>query len=144
MRKYEQLKDIDGNLVDPKNLNYEIRLKKLENMKDVYSSEEVKTNKVLIDESGKEWPIYRKVFEGTTGTGGDWASFPLNITNLNEITDMRFKCGNSGEMYTSNFYVSTTYQIIFRLGSSKVQYLLGSGYSNLIYKVTVEYTKTTN
>ena len=105
-----------------------------------YSTDEVNTHKKWID--GKD--IYRKVYIGTSGAGGNWASFPLNITNLNEITDMRFKCGNPVEMYTSNFYVSTTYQIMFRLGVSEVQYLLGSGYSDLPYKVTVEYTKTTD
>jgi len=103
-----------------------------------YSTTEIDTGKKWID--GKK--IYRKVFVGTTGSGGNWSSFPLNITNLNEITDMRFKCGTSYEMYTSNFYASSTYQIIFRLGESNVQYLIGSGYSDLPYKVIIEYTKT--
>ncbi len=142
--KLVQLKDKLGNNIHPKNLIYEMRLTKLENIKDVYSTEEIKTNKVYIDETGKEWSIYRKIFVGTSESGGNWGSFPLNITKLNEITDMRFKCGTSQEMYTSNFYISATYQITFRLGGSNVQYLIGSGYSNLPFKVTVEYTKTTN
>ena len=114
-------------------------------IQDVYSTKEVKTNKVWID--GK--PIYRTVLSGMIFDGNK----NHNIKNIDNIT---FICGTmwSGtkqEEATNVFpintvrvgyidralgvYMSKSY-FAFDKGSS-----IGSGYS---YRIITEYTKTTD
>ncbi len=156
MRKYEQLKDKDGNLVDPKNLNYEKqledhndRIETLEQNEDVYSFREVKTNKVYIDENGKKWPIYRKILRvNITYTYNEnnrmycWISH--NIDNLNKLMPL------TGTIFANNSqYPINTDTICSTLisANNKIQigFTLSQPYpTNHMAEFYLKYTKTTD
>lgn len=107
------------------------------NSMDKYSTDEVKTNKVWINNK----PIYRKVFEGQLGT-----AITHNIINANFINIYGFYIGSSGNVfplpsirpnypqYSCGIYVNNT-QISFDVGGSL---------SNLNCYIVLEYTKTTD
>lgn len=114
-------------------------------MQDVYSTEEVKTNKVWID--GK--PIYRTVLTGMIFDGLK----NHNISNIDNITDVygTLWSGVDQEQGTNVFPINTV-RVNYADRSlgvyiSKTQYgfdkgsSIGSGYS---YRIIAEYTKTTD
>lgn len=112
--------------------------------KDVYSTEEVKTNKVWID--GK--PIYRKV---TTFTA--LSDFNTNISNLNVVVDAKIIIKGSGTEWRNLpwLYAGSTYGdaswaggfYITRAGRVIIQ--AGSSISNITYgHIVILYTKTTD
>lgn len=106
----------------------------------VYSTDEVNTHKKWID--GKD--IYRKVYTGTTGTGGSWENISISNLNIDTLIDLKYNFGTL-EHYTSGFYINASYNLTVRLNDTdrNIQYQYGTGYSNQDYIIIVEYTKTT-
>lgn len=114
-------------------------------MPDVYSTEEVKTNKIWIDNK----PIYRKVLSGMIFDG----TRNHNISNIDNITSINgtLWSGTTQEQGTNIFPINTV-----RVGYptralgvyvNKTSYAfdkgsdIGTGFS---YRIIVEYTKTTD
>ena len=112
------------------------------NIKDVYSTDEVKTNKVWID--GK--PIYRKVFYSAT----NWENNAVigSIPNFDTIVIImnvsRFASsdvsnyqnyGNDGQNWSMAYVSTVNNDVIVQRG--------GGFLNNLPSSVIVEYTKTT-
>lgn len=110
--------------------------------KTVYSTNEIKTNKVWID--GK--PIYRKVYTGNAVKSGkvileDDISFIDTIINA---------YGTAKSQYGWNWIIpnfSSGYEVLVRMSddTDDLQIYFGSNYTtSQIYKAVVEYTKTTD
>ena len=110
--------------------------------KDVYSTSEVKTNKIWID--GK--PIYRKTISGITATG----TYNPQISNFDELVDVY----GSAKIVNSNWEPlprgaiagTETYSMAIGSISGTTLYVeIGTFYTSKIEKsyVTIEYTKTT-
>lgn len=113
-------------------------------MQDVYSTEEVKTNKIWID--GK--PIYRTVLSGMIFDGKK----DHNIKNIDNITFIYGTMWSGAEQQGGNVFPINTVRVdypdralgvymdkshfAFDKGSS-----IGSDYS---YRIVAEYTKTTD
>lgn len=114
-------------------------------MPDVYSTEEVKTNKIWID--GK--PIYRKILTGTKNAG--WTDIDISAINYdtifinNDTTHFTFT-ENSSNWCKGPYYFSNTDFITaqIKISSNQINIGAGSGLSNISYKVVLEYTKTTD
>ena len=113
---------------------------------EVYSTSEVKTNKVWID--GK--PIYRKVISFTTTISSN-TLFTLahNISNLSyyKITEAIVK-SESGLSYTLpmvGYGTNTTDKLFCYMNGTNI-YFYSNGSWGAIWKkyVTIEYTKTTD
>lgn len=106
-----------------------------------YSTDETFTGKYWID--GK--PIYRKVFTGTTGAGGSWENVSVSNLNIDNMTDLKVKFGNT-EQYFSGFYINDNYNLTYRYTTynSTISYMYGPGYSNQNYSIICEYTKITD
>lgn len=112
---------------------------------EVYSTNEVKTNKVWID--GK--PIYRKVLTGTKNAG--WTDISISAINYdtifinNDATHFTFT-ENSSNWCKGPYYFSGTDFITaqIKINSNQINIGAGSGLSNISYKVVLEYTKTTD
>lgn len=102
-------------------------------MQDVYSTEEVKTNKVWID--GK--PIYRKVSNVLISNKSNWTSL-INIPNLDKLTNVYGFCKN----VTVPRYESPNYYVQFLFENDYLKYM-ANGTSGSASIVT-EYTKTTD
>lgn len=109
---------------------------------EVYSTSEVKTNKVWID--GK--PIYRKVLSGTlpTGTGGN----SFFISNSEIISVNGFVKSTYGQWWSINNYFSEQkYSINCRLSENRNEIVLECGAfynTSSKYFLIVEYTKKTD
>lgn len=108
---------------------------------EVYSIDEVKTNKVWVD--GK--PIYRKVIfnENQSFPASGTREIPHNITNFGELIDLKYSLyyQSSGNWYkqfdgitTKNLTVNSTNIVFNSIGSSTFQ---------KAYFI-IEYTKTTD
>ena len=113
-------------------------------LKDVYSTNEVKTNKVWKD--GKN--IYRKVFEfaGTSFDNQGTTQFNLSMSNVENITKYStiFKHGDNIE--NGNYYQSSTDKIrtwIYRSTYNIDCYVNEDQNSNKL-TLELEYTKTTD
>lgn len=105
-------------------------------IKDIYSTNEIKTNKIW---DGK--PVYRKVFN----RGASLASFNHNIPNIKNIwinNDLTFRIHNSGNHISLNASRSGTYcyvnqtTVTFNNGDTSIS-------PSQVF-VTLEYTKTTD
>jgi len=109
--------------------------------KDIYSTNEVKTNKVWID--GK--PIYRKVFYSDTNFDGN--TTVGTITNLNRLIDIKgfIQAVNNGQYpcYTDS---GNVWQIYVNSSGAINRTLTGGAFTNSRNPayVIVEYTKTTD
>lgn len=114
--------------------------------KDVYSTSEVKTNKVYIDENDKECPVYRKIFRGNKVSGTD-LNFPA-INNIKEITELYgvLISNSASNRYHIPYYANSSIFINVECSSTGVIKVESgtSGYSNGTVKITIEYTKTTD
>lgn len=114
---------------------------------EVYSTDEVKTNKVWID--GK--PIYRKTFT-TTNLPGDTTTTLGNISSLDTVIDINgiipLESGTSDTQYiTLNHIRSSSLNWAFTpvIANGNVRIIRGSfGTVSGTVHVTVEYTKTTD
>lgn len=112
---------------------------------EIYSTEEVKTNKIWIN--GK--PIYRKVLTGTKNAG--WTDIDISAINYdtifinNDATHFTFT-ENSSNWCKGQYYFSGTDFITaqIKISSNQINIGAGSGLSNISYKVVLEYTKTTD
>ena len=98
-----------------------------ESVLDIYSYDEVKTNKIWVN--GK--PIYRKILETQT-TQTDMAH---NIANIDEITNVETLLKQPSGMYSkqdgSVTFINKTIYVVY-------------GEASGVWKVLVEYTKTTD
>ena len=113
---------------------------------DVYSTSEVKTNKVWID--GK--PIYRKVFSENTFSTGD-TLVATNVDSLINVSCYAYR-GTGGTVSTSYYYSSSDYLIMIpflfktasgsrNIGDVTINKALSASAS--AWYCILEYTKTT-
>lgn len=107
-------------------------------IKDVYSTDEVKTNKVWID--GK--PIYRKVYTGTASNG---TSVLLDINNLDKVLnfDGILYYGSPIQVLKLNNPNDSGYMSRVHINGNAFNFLMGS-WANLNFYIFIEYTKTTD
>ena len=110
-------------------------------IQDVYSTNEVRTNKKWID--GK--PIYRKVVQITTSS-----SNVTSWTNLSKIDDIDLLINIFGYINSSSNiktpvprYENGSYFIQFLLNNGYIQYRM-SGFLSLPIYLIIEYTKITD
>ena len=102
-----------------------------------YSTDETFTGKYWID--GKK--IYKKTFTGTIPTlSGGWDNlFSISSLSINELIDIQGMCGN-GKLprYSDiNYYIDIQY-------AGNYVMVVGKGYSNQGYIVTLYYTKSSS
>ena len=111
------------------------------NEKDIYSTSEVKTNKVWID--GK--PIYRKVVSLTVSIRGD-NSIAHNIANLDTVVLATGVGINNNVRYILPYcsYSDTDYDVSIRTTATDIIVNYGGQVCALETKITIEYTKTTD
>lgn len=105
-------------------------------VKDVYSTNEVKTNKIWIDEK----PVYRKIF-----TGDIASSIEHGLTNVSFVNSYGYMMSSSGAFvtlpsvrptnagYYIGYYVTNQYIIFDKVADV-----------NGVATITLEYTKTTD
>ena len=113
-----------------------------ESILDIFSTDEIKTNKIWIDEK----PIYRKVLTGTK-VSGTVLTFPA-ISNIEQVTFFKgiLKSEQDRNWYDIPFYNGSEVYVTLECSSSgnvKIN-SSSSGYANGDIKVTIEYTKTTD
>ena len=105
---------------------------------EVYSTSEVKTNKVWID--GK--PIYRKSYYGTAVKSGS-----KNIDTISAISNVISYTGTAESGYDWTWSIPNTssgYEVAFRMttNTKQIQLTFGSNYGTSNHFVlTIEYTK---
>lgn len=107
-----------------------------------YSTDEVNTGKIWTD--GK--PIYRKVFNGNLSNDSNTQTVTHSISNIGTVTSIfgTIYDGSSGQYWSALCYSSTDWCNV-RFDNTNMY--LNHGGSNLngkVYKVIVEYTKSTN
>lgn len=114
-------------------------------VKDVYSTDEVKTNKVWIDNK----PIYRKVFTGTKTS--DTINQIGNIANFDTMVLLTgFIKSSYGQWWDiPNYYFennSTNYWTsVFHENNGTIKLNTGSNFNTSSeYRIIAEYTKTTD
>jgi len=115
--------------------------------KDVYSTEEVKTNKVWVDENGKRYPVYRtilyKKFELPTQTNVTSYVIEHGIQNIKEA----ISCVAYNDAGTRLPFISygqgLTSITAFNTINIEMRYFKDS-YSLRTWKFICEYTKTTD
>lgn len=104
-----------------------------------YSTEEVKTGGTWID--GK--PIYRKVLSNViTGTTQDIAHNIENIDSYVNLTPYMVS-GNGSQLFPS-FNTGSYYFTVFASSKTVLVLQCVSGYVGNLYRVVLEYTKTTD
>lgn len=104
-----------------------------------YSTSEVKTNAVWINSK----PIYRKVILETMN-GSSTISIQHNISNLEEVTDLKYflyaSSNNNTDIPNNNF----AYRIN-RITNTTISGVSNSAYdNNWQLKIIIEYTKSTD
>lgn len=112
-------------------------------VQDVYSTDEVKTNKVWID--GK--PIYRKVIKSnfTTSTGNT-INYATSSLNLNMETLVGLRSVSQSNPKQENYFESSSDQIRSYFDNTNLTVRIGSSYPTkpcTVYTI-IEYTKTTD
>lgn len=110
---------------------------------EVYSTNEVKTNKVWID--GK--PIYRKVIESnfTTSTGNT-INYATSSLNLNMETLVGLRSVSQSNPKQENYFESSNDQIRSYFDNTNLIVKIGGSYPTkpcTVYTI-IEYTKTTD
>lgn len=138
---------INSNLIqeDLNNLHSIITNEIDSKVEDVYSTSEVKTNKVYVDSNNVKHPIYRKVIELTNVPRG-YSVYRHNINNLGDITDVygRFKDSNTQNPVTKVVADNiTTYGTgVLDINATDFHTLLGTGVSTTnTMRIVFEYTK---
>lgn len=112
-------------------------------VKDVYSTDEVKTNKIWID--GK--PIYRKVITFTTGNSAGDINIAHNINNAEMFTNVyafTYRDNDGEERILPNLYkdMQSMYTIVvYSINRTNVQISYGSMRINMNGYIILEYTK---
>jgi hypothetical protein len=106
----------------------------------VYSTEEIKTNKVWID--GK--PIYRKTAISTTPEP-NWKNIDYGFKNIDEVVRRDIHTYNSaGTKIPMNWYFSTTEYALAGINENDIAINVTSQFANQKLVITLEYTKTTD
>ena len=107
-------------------------------VQDVYSTNEIKTNKVWID--GKT--IYRKTFSiSTSGANATWST-NLSSVNCDNVIKV---FGIAGTSNLKTAILSDTQAVVFRPSSKAVEiYFNNPGTDAMTGYITIEYTKTTD
>lgn len=108
---------------------------------EVYSTDEVKTNKVWVD--GK--PIYRKcIANGSSATNG--SKFSLNnISNIDKVVNIISKeVRTTGAEIFGNYYDGTSNKFTLQYYSNNNEINTWAGSEQYIVTIFVEYTKTTD
>lgn len=109
--------------------------------KEVYSTTEVKTNKVWID--GK--PIYRKIFEGTANIQQSGSSQPITNLPSDSETIINLYGYFKWSSYLQTFpIVWGTSSCSLRVVGKSIQYFSNFGIGTGTYIIISEYTKTTD
>lgn len=113
-------------------------------MQDVYSTEEVKTNKVWID--GK--PIYRKSYNIPSFPNSDTLLIDLEINSLDSIIDVfgfaKSKTNNYAGFPINNTRLDNPGGEICVYFDNIMKINTGRDRSNYTGYITLEYTKTTD
>ena len=106
---------------------------------EVYSTSEVKTNKVWID--GK--PIYRKVLTGSTPSSSvtSWTIL-ATIPNLDAAINIYGALEGTSKNFVPR-YESNSFYFILSAENTDIKYK-EAGYNSKNYHIVVEYTKTTD
>ncbi len=110
---------------------------------DVYSTEEVKTNKVWID--GK--PIYRKVFNSSDALTGGTNTIQHNIGSFGNVVDVKLFVKFHENFYLTQYPKTTEYIGVNIVNPTNFSIIVGSNWANSFkygYIVILEYTKTTD
>lgn len=112
-------------------------------LEDVYSTNEVKTNKVW--KNGKR--IYRKVFEfaGTSFNNHGTTQFNLSVSNVENITNFSITFKHGDNIENGNYYQSSTDRIrtwIYR-NTYNIDCYVNEEQNNNNLTLELEYTKTT-
>ena len=111
------------------------------NIIDIYSTDEVKTNMVWIDNK----PVYRKVIEGLQLPNTNVSSYNTNVSNIDKVTKLYGFCSNNLFLNGSR-PEDTTAEIgaWYDPTQEKIKISTGKDRSNLTATVIIEYTKTTD
>ena len=109
---------------------------------DVYSTSEIKTNKIWIDNK----PIYRKVIVGTTPLPAPAPSLAHNISNIGDYrsyADVRFVHKHNGNSYTNTIASSSAFISTDAITSSTITFNVADNWNEVFIPIiTLEYTKT--
>lgn len=109
---------------------------------EVYSTTEVKTNKVWIDNK----PIYRKVLSGTLPTGAGANSFSISNSEIISVNGF-VKSTYDSWWSINNYFSEQRYNINCRLSENRNEIVLECGAfynTSSKYFLIVEYTKKTD
>lgn len=114
--------------------------------KDVYSTTEIKTNKIWID--GK--PIYKTVYQKTVNANITDSS--TDLYSLLAYDSIWINYGDSFSQYGSNTKTSSSLNYYISSSDTNYSYINGNGVlviqnkssNKRDYYITLEYTKTTN
>lgn len=108
--------------------------------KDVYSIEEVKTNKVWVDDNDKEWPIYRKTFvfgEAILVLVGEWVNIiEISSLNLKGLIDIKLLDRNDLAWTGTLSKIQSNYLQLAGIGRDNTSWYVKT--------LILEYTKTTD
>lgn len=112
---------------------------------DVYSTSEVKTNKIWIN--GK--PIYRKVVECGTLPNNTTKTVNVNIANIGDVVNLiGFATSSTGSTITLPYIYDASTYIEFYFSKTNLNVIIKSSFDASIYYTTsyaiLEYTKTTD
>ena len=108
---------------------------------EVYSTSEVKTNKVWID--GK--PIYRKCIANETSATNSTKFSLSSISNMDTLTNIISKVVRStGAQIFGNYYDGTSNKFTLQYYSNNNEINTWAGSETLTVTIFVEYTKTTD
>lgn len=113
-----------------------------DSIQDIYSTDEVKTNKVYVDGNGVEHDVYRKVIRGTKGNDDlDLGIVSNDLTRVTETKGILIDTSNNKKALP--YFYSTTIWLSYEINSLKKLVLYGatSQYSKGDVEITVEYTK---
>lgn len=114
-------------------------------VKDVYSTNEVKTNKVWVDDNNIEHPIYRLEIRNVTLTTGTGRPIYYNINNKDKTIAVGGMMTNSVQQIPipSYFGPNTFISLLDQTNTNSLNYDM-TGFTNVTATVYVEYTKTTD
>ena len=114
------------------------------NIKDVYSTDEVKTNKVWID--GK--PIYRRVYNVGTMPNSGAKNINAGITNFGTCVNIFGGATNGDNCITLPFIAPEVHNnsitLLYSKNRNQIELWSGTDRSEYSGYVTIEYTKTTD
>ena len=116
----------------------------VEPTEDIYSTSEVKTNKIWIDNK----PIYRKVIQFTQGLNGGVNAIAHNVPNVASIVNVSMLLKYNTTIYMNSAFESTTSYISLSGATPDTIYIgIGSSWANSFkqgFTIIMEYTKTTD